>query len=274
MNYTPLTFALTAMLALSACKPDPAVVAAKDAEERAETEIAAKAEAEAKLPQPDMDKPLASYKLLEDSGSDSIFLYQAVSNMPPDFEKLAGMYSKEYREASDSFRKQELLTALKPQMQQHIADAQSSPYAYIKLDYNNNLEAYDFQRKGFPVFSFGENTRKEVLGDYNSSSTLNWINKSQVAFAPIADESVAREIEGMRTKQRHNNPPRLKVYFLAQSADLNSNEINAYVTRVQIVDKSGRVLAEYGPDGSVVVKAEDEGCQGDAAVCAAAALGL
>lgn len=268
MNHTPLTFALMAALALSACKPDPAVVAAKDAEERAETEVAAKAEAEAKLLQPDKNKPLASYKLLDDDSSDSIFLYQAASNMPPDFEKLAGMYSKEYRETSDSFRKQELLAALKPQMQQKIADAQASPYAYIQLDYNNNLEAYDFERKGFPVFSFGENTQKETLGPYGSSATLNWINKHQVAFAPVADEAAAREIEGMRTKQQYNNPPRLKVYFLAQSADLNSTEINAHVTRVQIVDKSGRVLAEYGPDGSVAIRAEDDFCQHDPVACA------
>ncbi len=273
MNHKPLSFALIAALALTACKQDPAVVAAKDAEKRAEAEVAAQAEAEAKLPQPDMKKSLASYKLLDDDGSDSIFLYQAVSNMPPDFEKLAGMYSKEYREASDSFRKQELLTALKPQMQQQIADAQSSPYAYIKLDYNNNLEAYDFQRKGFPVFSFGENTQKEVLGPYYSSTILNWINKHQVSFAPVANESAAREIEGLRTKGRYNNPPRLKVYFFAQSANLNSNEINAYVTRVQIVDKSGRVLAEYGPDGSVRAQATGEAQNsGNAAADAAAAL--
>ena len=278
MALKSISIAVLAVLAIAGCKkPDDAT--SRDnasAPTGLLAQAAEKAKAEAPkpaLPMPDPDKPLSSYTNMDESGSDAIFLYQAASNMPPDFEMLAAQYSKEYRETSDSFRKQELLTALKPQIEQRIAQAKVSPYAQITLNYNNNLEAYDFQRKGFPVLSFAENTKQETLGDdYDSYKKLNWVNGSQVAFAPIADETVAREVEGMRTRQRYDNPPLLKVYFFAQSVDLNSNVINALVTRVQVTDKSGRVLAEYGPDGSVPVttKSDQAECT-DAAACAAAA---
>ena len=88
---------------------------------------------------------------------------------------------------------------------------------------------------------------------------------------PVADEATARQIEAMRSK--YDNTPRLKVYFFAQSADLDNQRVNALVTRVQITDKSGRLLAEYGPDGSVPVKAPEAEASFDAAAAAAAAAG-
>lgn len=278
MRNSTLLLMLAVALALSACKKDD------DATNNTATpsgllgQAADKAKAEgaaAALPQPDASKPLSSYRKLGDNNADAMFLYQAVSSLPPDYEKLANGISKEFRDTSDSFRKQELLVALKPQMEQLIAQAKASPYGYITLKYNNNLEAYDFQRKGFPVFSFGENTQKEHLGDYSFGKTLNWVNRGQVAFAPVGDEAAARLIERMRTKDRYDNPPLLNVYFFAQSANLNSDEINAVVTRVQIIDKSGRVLAEYGPDGSVSAtpEAAAEARPADAASIAADMLG-
>lgn len=282
MRNTHLILMIAALLALSGCKKDDTTEAPEDA--AAPTGMLgaatdkAKAHAAAAVPQPDANKPLASYRELDTDSTDAMFLYQAVSNMPPDFEKLAAKYSKEYQETSDSFRKQELLTALKPQMEQMIAQAKSSPYASITLKYSNNLEAYDFQRKGFPVFAFGENVRQEVLGEYPNTNSLTWINRGQVAFAPVANESAAREIENLRTRHQYDKPPLVKVYFFAQSANLNSDEINAVVTRVQITDKSGRVLADYGPDGSfpqqalgsAQSEAEAACATGDAAACDAA----
>ena len=280
MRNSTLLLMLAVALALSACKKDDDANATNNAAAPSGLlgQAADKAKAEgatAALPQPDASKPLTSYRKLGNSNADAMFLYQAVSSLPPDYEKLANGISKEFRDTSDSFRKQELLAALQPQMEQQIAQAKASPYGYITLKYNNNLEAYDFQRKGFPVFSFGENTEKERLGDYSFGKTLNWANRSQVAFAPVGNEAAARLIEGMRTKGRYDNPPLLNVYFFAQSANLNSDEINAVVTRVQVIDKSGRVLAEYGPDGSVSATpgAAAEARPADAASIAADMLG-
>ena len=284
MHHRNLIFLALATLAVAACNKDGGAndTAGNDDDAQASGLLdkvvgkVKKEQAQAAIPQPDSKVPLSSYRKLGDKNADAMFLYQAVSSLPPDYEKLAQGFSKEFRETSDSFRKQELLAALQPQMEQQITQAKASPYGYITLNYNNNLESYDFQRKGFPVFSFGENTQQERLGDYNSGKALNWVNRSQVAFAPVADEAAARVIEGMRTKGRYNNPPLLNVYFFAQSANLNSDEINAVVTHVQITDKSGRVLAEYGPDGSVLPAESASGNSNgngiDAAADAAAAL--
>ena len=58
-------------------------------------------------------------------------------------------------------------------------------------------------------------------------------------------EATARELEALRGKW--DRKPHLKVFFFAQSADLNAQKVNAYVTHVQVTDRTGRVLAEYGP---------------------------
>ena len=198
-----------------------------------------------------------------------MFLYVAASKLPPDFEKLAASYSSEYRETNDSFRKNDLMQAIKPQLEEKIAQAKAAPYGWMDVDDSDNLGAYDFARKGFPVGEF-EDSKYRYFND-NYSHKIGWANYSQVAFVPVADEATARQIEAMRSK--YGNTPRLKVYFFAQSAHLDNERVNALVTHVQITDKSGRVLAEYGPDAAIPVKAEsetEEECM-DAAACAAAA---
>lgn len=191
------------------------------------------------LPRPDMKKPLGDYPELQ-SGQQIMFLYTAASRLPPDFAKLAEHYSRDYRNTSDSFRKNDLLQAIKPQLEQQIAAAAASPYAWMPVG-NAQLGAYDFERKGFPVNEF-DNDGQRYFND-NYGYKLSWANRDQVRFATVPDEAQARELESLRTRHRLG----LKVYFFAQSANLNSQTIEAHVTRVQVVDRDGRVLAEYGP---------------------------
>lgn len=194
------------------------------------------------LPKPDLLRPLSAYAEL-DSGKQIMFLYLAASRLPPDYDKVASAYSSEYRETRDSFRKQDLLAALRPRLDAEIARARQSPYAWMLVDDAGQLGAYDFQRRGFPVQEFAEQ-RSRYFAD-NTDYRLAWINRDALAFAAVADEQIARRIEQMRND--YGNQPRLKVYFFAQSADMDQRQVNAYVTRVQIVDREGRVLAEYGP---------------------------
>ena len=88
------------------------------------------------LPKPDADKPLSSYPELT-SGQQVMFLYAAASKLPPDFEKMAEVYSREYRQSSDAFRKNDLLQAIKPQIEQGIAQAAAQPYAWVELEMRN-----------------------------------------------------------------------------------------------------------------------------------------
>ena len=212
---------------------------------------AAEASRVANLPQPDAAKALSTYPEL-DSGEQLMFRYVAASALPPDLEKLAESFSSEYRQTTDTFRKRDLLQALQPQIEQKIQQAKAEPYAWMDID-DPELGEYDFQRKGFPIGEFNGKRTRYFNDAYNYK--LTWANRDQLKFAPVADEAVARELESMRSDWR--NKPRLKIYFLGQSADLNEQTLNALVTRVQVVSKSGKVLAEYGPDGSVPAQAAE-----------------
>lgn len=216
-------------------------------------------------PKADPAKPLSTYPEVK-SGQQVMFLYLAASKLPHDFEKLAESFSREYRQSNDAFRRNDLLQALKPQLEQGIAQAAENPYGWVDLS-DADLQTYDFTRKGFTVGEFTSSGRYRYFNDA-STYHYTWVNGEQVAFAPIEDEAIARELEAMRSKW--NATPRLKVYFFAQSADLNSSTVNAVVTRVQITDRSGRVLVEYGPDGSVPVTPPQENSEClDVAACAA-----
>ena len=281
MSIKPVSIAILAVLALTACKKDDAKADTEAASApsgllgNATAEATAKAkatEAKAALPQPDAGKPLAAYTELE-SGNQIMFLYVAASKLPPDYSKLASSYSKEFRDTSDAFRQNDLLQAIKPQLEQKIAQASADPYGWMEVD-DARLGAYDFQRKGFPVGEFEDGRYRYFNDAYDYK--IGWANYSQLAFAPVADEAIARQLESMRTG--YSNTPRLKIYFFAQGADLDNERVKALVTRVQITDKSGRVLAEYGPDGSVPVEAESEAeaeqeCLDPAACAAQAASG-
>ena len=252
--------ALAAAIALTAC--------GGNGDASTDAEAAVSGTARAALAQPDPNKPLSSYRELT-SGQDLMFLYVAASKMPPDFEKLAETFSPEYRQTIDAFGKNDLMQTIKPQLEQGIAEAAATPYAWVDID-DADLESYDFERQGFTV---GEFTRD--INRYFSdagSYTYQWVNRNQVAFAPVADEALARQLEAMQTTTdsgqrmrdiaRHieemgrGGPlelpppqnPHLRVYFFAQSVDLNDQRLYALVTRVQITDHSGNVLFEYGPD--------------------------
>lgn len=263
-----LTAALAVALAVTACKnnEDAPAPAAPEGLLGQATAQAKTAEAKAALPQPDTSRPLSAYTELK-SGNQIMFQYVAASKLPPDFPKLAEAYSSEYRRTNDSFRRNDLLQAIKPQLEAQIAAAEADPYGWMEVD-DARLDAYDFERKGFPVGEFADD-RYRYFGD-NSSYTISWANYNQLSFAPVTDEAAARQLESMRT--RFGNTPRLRVYYMTQSADLNSQRVNAVVTRVQITDRAGRVLAEYGPDGSIAPATPGSDECLDAAACAAAAL--
>ena len=277
MRKTTLMLMTASVLALSACKQDSKNTDAGSGTDRPATTgmlgaAADKAKAKAAvaaIPQPDATKALSSYPEI-DSGMQIMFLYVAASRLPPDFIKLSETYYSEYRETNDSFRKNDLMQAIRPQLEEKIAIAKSMPYGWMEIDDSDNLDAYDFERKGFPIDEF-ESERYRYINDAYQYK-LSWANHGQVAFAPVPDEAVARQLEAMRTN--YSDKPKLKIFFFAQSADLNEQKVNAIVTRVQITDKSGRVLAEYGPDGSVRVETGDDAksaCDtGDATACDAA----
>jgi hypothetical protein len=202
-----------------------------------EAAVAAKASA---APQPDASVSESSYVKVT-SGNQLMFLYAALSGLPPDYDKMATWYSSEYRGTNDSFRKHDLLAALQPKLETQIADAKQHPYV-VWEDNSPNLGHYDFDRKGFPVNSgFLADGGYGYVND-NYEYKLGFSNGGAFRFLPVNDDALARRIEAM---VGHYDSLHLKIYAFAQTTDSSSNKVvTAVITKVQLLDGKGQVLVE------------------------------
>ena len=214
----------------------------EQAKQKAEQEAKSSAEATklAALPKPDLTTADSDYVDLH-SGGQLMFLYAANSGLPPDYEKLAGDFSSEYRSTSDSFRKHDLLEALKPKIDARIADAKAHPYV-IWMDSSPELSHYDFSRKGFAVGSSILSSAGYGYMFDNSSYSFSLNNGAQFQFLPVADEALSRRIEHLVGQY---NGTKLKIYAFAQSTDdSRSPSIKAQIVKLQLLDGHGQVLLE------------------------------
>jgi hypothetical protein len=144
-------------------------------------------------------------------------------------------YSEDYRRASDEFKKQDILNALKPKIDQEIAVAKNA--RYLKMTWNGfRLNKYDFPAKGFPQDSLGNNSN---LGWDNYGYRLAFTNGDNFKLFKIEDESKARLIEEKRSKHEQFD---LVVYVYAQDADLNNKYIKTQVMHVSLLDSHGNEL--------------------------------
>ncbi len=198
-----------------------------------------KAAEDPRLPQPTLSTPDSEYVAIN-SGAQLMFLYQAFSGIPPDVEKTATDYSKEYAGTSDTFRRHDLLEALKPKLAALLKDARAHPYIRWDQDYTH-VDHYDFARKGFlikdPMLEDGGYGYMADIRGYN----IHFTNGTDVNFAAVPDESRARELEALFQK---NNFP-IRFYAFVQSADdRGDHAVHAHVVKVQVLDRSGQVLLE------------------------------
>ncbi len=194
--------------------------------------------APAELEQPNPLVSASSYIPIT-SGNQLMFLYYALSKMPPDFESMAMSFSQDYRNTNDAFKKNDIMSALKPQMLAAIEAAKSQRYGIWTLDYVP-VGHYDFNKKSFFLnspFLTGNGT-----GYYrdNSSYQVNLKNGDAFNAMPVADENVAKQIEALVSRGQGFT---VKIYFFAQSADLSQHYVNAVATRVDLIDRGGNILA-------------------------------
>ena len=118
----PALIATVLLAALSGCgdKSDKAEAGASAptlADATAPKAVAAIKEevARAALPKADKATPNEQYVELT-SGNQVMFKYLALAAMPIDYKDVATLYSPDYARSSDEFRKNDLLTALKPRI--------------------------------------------------------------------------------------------------------------------------------------------------------------
>jgi len=192
------------------------------------------------LPKPDLSVVADNYAAI-DKGQQVMFLATAFSGPPPDYDKMAQIYSSEYRNANDTFRKHDLLSAIQPRLDAGIAQAKEQRYVWVE-DNNPNLAHYDFNKK-----SFHNNSPEFAEGGYYAFSdapgyNLAFTNGSAFQDIPVADEIKARAIESDIGRYPSL---KLKIFAFVQSTDVSGTPTaQAVITRVQILDPHGALLAE------------------------------
>lgn len=185
----------------------------------------------ASLSKGDPNTPLDQYVTLE-SGKQLMFMYYALSNMPLDYEKIATAYSDDYRRTNDGFKKQDILKAIQPRLDQEITNAKANRYFKDEIDLN--VGAYDFQAKAFPLNGFEDGYYRYFydLSDYKYSYT----NTEPLRMLVIQDDAVARKIEEMRSKYQKM---RMVIQAYAQDVDLNERKVKLQILKYKITDKNG-----------------------------------
>ncbi|MES2014972.1 MAG: hypothetical protein V4484_00645 [Pseudomonadota bacterium] len=242
--HTKLTLLFAATLTcLTACSDKTAAPGAANAPTLADatapkTVAAIKQEVtQAALPKADQSVPNEQYIDLH-SGNQIMFQYLSLAAMPLDYKETANAYSPDFARASDEFRKNDLLTALKPKIDAEVA--QAGKQRYVKMVLDRPIEKYDFEHKGFPLDgSIWESGSYRYFGD-NSSYKLGFTNGDAFRYLTVASEDSARAIEGMRSKY---DPLQLVVYAYTQQADITNKVVKAQIVKVALLDRKGNVLA-------------------------------
>lgn len=194
-----------------------------------------KAAALATLPQAASNIQLTQYTELN-SGNQIMFLYYALSSLPVDYEQIASVYSRDYMNTSDAFKKADILKALKPVIDAEIAKAKSNRYFVDAID--ANLDSYDFNAKGFPI---QDDLSADSTRYYNDNSTYKYqfTNGINAKMLKPNDENLARQIETMRNKYP---TMRLRIYAFAQGVDMSNQTVKAQIVKLQLLDGHGSVL--------------------------------
>jgi len=242
-----LTYCLVVVAGLSACSKNEGVANLPQGAEKPPApsladlgnKTAVTQAADTRLPKGDPNTPLTKYRKI-DSGNQVMFLYFGLLNLPIDYEKVGESYSKEYQQTSDSFKKKDILTALKPRIDQEIAQAKSSPYILLESTESSPLDRYDFNKKSFAVKEFASNDRYTYYYD-NSQYTLSKTNAIQFASLAVPDEAKARTIEAYLSKGTNL---REQIYVFAQDADPSNRRVKLEIMKYRLLSPSGEVLAE------------------------------
>lgn len=235
--------ALSLATLLSACSRSeseaskPVPVALPDPRDKAAVQEVRQAAQEAALPQPDASVALSQYVPVK-SGESLMYLFHAVSGLPPDMNKLAEAVSREYRSSSDRFRRQDILKAIQPQIEAQIAEKANQRYVSWEIR-DLVLQHYDFRARRFPIKPEYLSGASHFYWDDLPSYRISFTAPEALRYIEVSDEALARSIESAVSKYETLV---LRVYGFAQGADLNKNSVKAVVTHVELLDKAGQRL--------------------------------
>ncbi len=214
-----------------------------------------------KLSKPDLSTPTSAYREMKYS-EDTIFAYYAIYPKEANFGNIARTLSKKYSDETDGFKKQDIVTGLKGEMEEGLKKAKENKYYFMnfptRLMYTGGLmdiRAYDFQKKSFtnpqlgicqgsfcstgdPRFSF---PNRDGHSDYGAGGAMQFSNRQQFADVKVEDQEVARKMEGLRGAKKLG----MIVYFYANDIVPDRDdyqELRPQITKVEYVDPAGNVV--------------------------------
>lgn len=240
----PALIATVLLAALAGCGDKGATPAATAsaptlADATAPKAVAAAKEEVARAALPKADKATPNEQYIElTSGNQVMFNYLALAAMPIDYKDIAATYSPDFAGSSDEFRKNDLLTALKPKIDAEVAGA--AKRRYVKMTIDSPIEKYDFEKKGFPLNgAIWESGAYRYFGD-NSNYKIGFTNGDAYRYLAVPGEDSARTIEGLRSRYEALH---LVVYAYTQQADVTNKTVKAEIVKVALLDRKGNVLA-------------------------------
>lgn len=195
----------------------------------------------ANLSKGDANTPDAQFVELKDPNQ-LMALYFALAGSPLDYEQIAKNYSEEYKDAKDAFKKQDIVTALKPKIDAEIGNAKSLRYWRETIELN--VQSYDVTKK-----SFGVRNNYDVLnriafntgaGGWSNATFPHayiYTNFDSYDSIVVTDEKVARQIEQLISK---SSPIKAELFMYAQNAV--DNEVRMQILKMKLTDGKGNEL--------------------------------
>lgn len=232
-----LFLALFSAILTVGCSKNEEKVSLNDASSASKAKKAVEEKQVAAAPKADKSTPLDQYRNMN-SGRQLMFAYLAVDSMPVDYEKVASLVSADFRRETDEFKRKDMLTALKPGIDGEIAKAKQT--RYYSMDIEESLDKYDFESKSFTIPSFLDSSSYRYFSD-ESTYMLAFMNGTSFSKLKVSDEELARKLEGLRSRQGRFD---MKVFFFAGASELGQPRLIGEITKVQILDRKGNLLAE------------------------------
>lgn len=241
---TPWIYALWMIAALAACSKQDEQTALADTQSPTVMKKETENKKAAEEPKADKNIPLERYQAL-DSGAQVMFSYLAISGMPVIYEDVASAISEDYRRQSDEFKKRDILTAIKPRIDEEIAKAKSNRYYTASIIIF--LEKYNFEGKYFPVINFEDPHTHWYFSDLANYS-YSFHNLSKIARISTPDENLARTIESIRSSPAlllsSEKQFKLLIHFFVSGTQLDRRSIRGEIVRAELKDSKGQTLVE------------------------------
>jgi hypothetical protein len=237
-----LLIAIAAIIGLVGCTDKtttetPNKFSLADATSQKTVDAAKQVAVQSNLPKANKETPFETY-VEYNNGNQLMFAYLAFNAIPINYKEILNRYSADYARESDEFKKNDLLTALKPKIDSEVAKAKSQ--RYIKMLISNPIEKYDFEKKGFPVSeSIWQAGNYRYFSD-NAEYKLGFTNGEGYRYLKLVSEDDARKIEEMRSKYSQLD---IVVYCFVQDVDISNKTVQAEIVKIALVDKKRNVLA-------------------------------